>query len=78
MTAAARRILRDELASGRALIGPLLQEIPTSADLVEFLGAAGFDFVIIDGEHAGVSVEACREMARAGPVRRSIEREGVR
>ena len=59
------RILRDEVASGRALIGPLLQEIPTSADLVEFLGAAGFDFVIVDGEHAGVSVEACREMVRA-------------
>ncbi len=57
--------LRQSLAAGRAVIGPLLQEIPASPDLVEFMGAAGFDYVIVDGEHAGVSVELARELARA-------------
>jgi 4-hydroxy-2-oxoheptanedioate aldolase len=57
--------LRRKLAQGQALIGPLLQEIPGSPELVEFLIAAGFDYVIIDGEHGGVSVEACRELVRA-------------
>jgi 2-keto-3-deoxy-L-rhamnonate aldolase RhmA len=57
--------LRQKIAAGRAVIGPLLQEIPDSLDLVEFLGAAGFDFVIADGEHAGASVERCRDVARA-------------
>jgi 4-hydroxy-2-oxoheptanedioate aldolase len=57
--------LRQKIIAGRAVIGPLLQEIPDSLDLVEFLGAAGFDFVIADGEHAGVGVERCRDVARA-------------
>lgn len=57
--------LRQKIATGQAVIGPLLQEIPASPDLVEFVGAAGFDFVIIDGEHGGVGVELCRELARA-------------
>jgi 2-keto-3-deoxy-L-rhamnonate aldolase RhmA len=57
--------LRDKLASGRAVIGPLLQEIPSSPELVEFLIAAGFDYVVVDGEHAGVSVETCRSLVRA-------------
>ena len=57
--------LRRSLAAGRAVIGPLLQEIPASPDLVEFMGAAGFDYVIVDGEHAGVSVELARELSRA-------------
>jgi 4-hydroxy-2-oxoheptanedioate aldolase len=51
--------------AGRPVIGPLLQEIPTSPELVEFLIAAGFDYVIIDGEHGGVSVETCRDLVRA-------------
>lgn len=57
--------LRQKIAQGRAVIGPILQEIPDSLELVEFLGAAGFDFVIVDGEHAGVGVERCRDVARA-------------
>lgn len=57
--------LRDTLATGRPVIGPLLQEIPSSPELVEFLIAAGFDYVIIDGEHGGVSVEVCRDLVRA-------------
>jgi 4-hydroxy-2-oxoheptanedioate aldolase len=57
--------LRRKLATGQALIGPLLQEIPNSPELVEFLVAAGFDYVIIDGEHGGVSTEMCRQLVRA-------------
>ena len=57
--------LRRKLATSQALIGPLLQEIPNSPELVEFLVAAGFDYVISDGEHGGVSTETCRELVRA-------------
>jgi 4-hydroxy-2-oxoheptanedioate aldolase len=57
--------LRQTLAAGRPVIGPILQEIPNSPELVEFLVAAGFDYVIIDGEHGGVSVEVCRSLVRA-------------
>src|SRR5579859_778647 len=57
--------LRHTLTAGRPLIGPLLQEIPSSPELVEFIIAAGFDYVIIDGEHGGVSVEVCRSLVRA-------------
>src|ERR1700716_990495 len=57
--------LRQKLAAGQAVIGPLLQEIPSSPELVEFLVAAGFDYVIIDGEHGGVSTEVCRDLVRA-------------
>ncbi|MFN8524404.1 MAG: aldolase/citrate lyase family protein [Chloroflexota bacterium] len=57
--------LRQKIADGKAVIGPLLQEMPGSPDLVEFLGAAGFDFVMIDGEHGGVGVELCRDLVRA-------------
>jgi 2-keto-3-deoxy-L-rhamnonate aldolase RhmA len=57
--------LRAKIAAGRAVIGPLLQEIPASPDLVEFMAAAGFDYVIVDGEHGGVSVELARDLVRA-------------
>lgn len=57
--------LRQKIADGQAVIGPLLQEIPDSLELIEFLGSAGFDFVIIDGEHAGVGVTQARDAARA-------------
>jgi 4-hydroxy-2-oxoheptanedioate aldolase len=57
--------LRQKIASGNAVIGPILQEIPASPDLVEFIGAAGFDFVIIDGEHGGADTATVRELTRA-------------
>ena len=58
--------LRRKLAAGRTVIGPLLQEIPSSPELAEFLVAAGFDYVIVDGEHGGASTEACRDLVRGG------------
>jgi 4-hydroxy-2-oxoheptanedioate aldolase len=57
--------LRQKLAAGQTVIGPLLQEIPSSPELAEFLMAAGFDYVIVDGEHGGASTETCRELVRA-------------
>ena len=57
--------LREKIRAGRAVIGPLLQEVPDSLELVELFGNAGFDFVIVDGEHAGVHTERARDVARA-------------
>jgi 4-hydroxy-2-oxoheptanedioate aldolase len=57
--------LRQKIASGQAVIGPLLQEIPDSLELIEFFGSAGFDYVMVDGEHAGVGVAQARDAARA-------------
>src|SRR5437870_5415726 len=57
--------LRDTLSQGKPVFGPILQEIPSSPELVEFIIAAGFDYVIIDGEHGGVSVEVVRSLVRA-------------
>ena len=57
--------LRQKIADGKAVIGPLFQEVPDSPDLTEFLGCAGFDYVMVDGEHAGVDVKVARELARA-------------
>jgi len=57
--------IREKLERGVPVIGPLLQEIPDSLDLVEFVGAAGFDFVIVDAEHAGTGVAKARDVTRA-------------
>jgi 4-hydroxy-2-oxoheptanedioate aldolase len=57
--------LRSTIAAGRPVIGPILQEIPDSPELVEFFGAAGFDFVVIDAEHGGVDIGTARHLARA-------------
>ena len=56
--------LRVKLAAGRTCIGPLFQEF-WSPELFEFCALAGFDFVIADGEHAGVDPQAVRNLARA-------------
>ncbi len=57
--------LRSTISAGHPVIGPILQEIPDSPDLVEFFGAAGFDFVVIDAEHGGVDIATARDLARA-------------
>jgi len=57
--------LRQKLAAGKPVIGPLFQEIPDSLEMVEFFGHAGFDYVMIDGEHAGVHVSFARDVCRA-------------
>jgi 2-keto-3-deoxy-L-rhamnonate aldolase RhmA len=62
--------LRTSIAARRPVIGPILQEIPDSPDLVEFFGAAGFDFVVIDAEHGGVDIATARDLARAADAAR--------
>jgi 4-hydroxy-2-oxoheptanedioate aldolase len=57
-------LLRRKLGEGRTCVGPLFQEF-WSPELFEFAGLAGFDFVILDGEHAGVDPQAARPLARA-------------
>jgi 4-hydroxy-2-oxoheptanedioate aldolase len=53
MSAAVRlNSLRCKLVSHRIVFGPNLQ-IP-SPELVEMIGLAGFDFVMLDGEHGAV------------------------
>jgi 4-hydroxy-2-oxoheptanedioate aldolase len=42
-----------------------LQEIPDSPELIEFLGSVGFDYIIVDGEHAGVSARLSGHLVRA-------------
>jgi 4-hydroxy-2-oxoheptanedioate aldolase len=57
-------LLRRKLGEGRTCVGPIFQEF-WSPELFEFCGLAGFDFVIADGEHAGVDPQAARPLARA-------------
>ena len=42
-------------------------EIP-SPQLVELLGLAGFDFVVIDREHGSIDLERCEDLIRAANV----------
>jgi len=57
-------LLRRKLAEGRTCIGPIFQEF-WSPELFEFCGLAGFDYVTVDGEHAGVDPQTGRNLVRA-------------
>lgn len=59
--------LKQRLARGETVFGPILQEF-YSPNLVEFLGYVGFDFVVIDGEHAGVTSSGAQDLFRAAEV----------
>ena len=56
--------LREKIAAGKTCVGPLFQEF-WSPELFEFCAMAGFDFLIADGEHAGVDPQGVRNLARA-------------
>src|SRR4051812_2981811 len=55
--------LRDLLAAGKTAIGTILQ-IP-SAPLAEVLAQAGFDWLLVDGEHGPIGLETVHAMIRA-------------
>lgn len=55
--------LKEKLASQPSVIGTFL-EIPSPA-LVELLGLAGFDFVVIDREHGAIDLHDSEELIRA-------------
>ena len=57
-------LLRRKISEGKTCIGPIFQEF-WSPELFEFCGLAGFDYVIADGEHAGVDPQTARNLVRA-------------
>lgn len=56
-------LLREKWALDRPLFGVFLS-FP-SPQLVEFFGIVGYDWVLIDGEHGGVSAESCYALVTA-------------
>lgn len=58
-----KNLLKQKLADNQAVFG-LLNSIPSSL-LVEMTGYAGYDFVILDMEHASVNPETIENMVRA-------------
>ncbi|MEP7365517.1 MAG: aldolase/citrate lyase family protein [Acidobacteriota bacterium] len=63
MNALPKSSLRQRLRAGEFVLGTFL-EIASPA-LVEILGLAGFDFLIIDREHGSIDIEACEGLIRA-------------
>jgi 4-hydroxy-2-oxoheptanedioate aldolase len=55
--------LKEALQDGKVVFGPFLKF--TDPTVVEIMGFAGFDFVIIDTEHGPISVENAQNMIRA-------------
>ena len=55
--------LKEKLAAGRPVYGAMVQ-FP-DADLVEMLGYAGFDWILIDAEHGSINENDCAGMVRA-------------
>ena len=58
-----QNLLSEKYEAQGFVLGTFLQ-IP-SAQVVELLGLAGFDFVIIDLEHGAIGLETCQELIRA-------------
>ncbi len=56
--------LKQKLTEHKCVIGTFL-EIPAPA-VVELLGLAGFDFVVVDREHGPIDTGECEELIRAG------------
>jgi len=55
--------LKEALQDGKVVFGPFLKF--TDPAIVEIMGFAGFDFVIIDAEHGPISMENAQNMIRA-------------
>lgn len=55
--------LKKTLQDGKVVLGPFLKF--TDPAVVEIMGFAGFDFVIIDEEHGPISMESAQNMIRA-------------
>ncbi len=61
-----RNVLSDKYEKQGYVVGTFL-EIP-SPQVVELLGLAGFDFVVIDREHGSIDLERCEDLIRAANV----------
>ena len=62
-----RNNLRQKLLAGETVIGPFLT-LP-SADVVEMIAIAGFDFAVVDTEHGMYSEERAAALVRAAAAR---------
>jgi len=58
-----KNYLKDALKNGKTVLGPFLKL--TDPAVVEVMGFAGFDFVIIDQEHGPISIQNTQNMIRA-------------
>lgn len=59
--------LREKLRAGQAVLGTFA--VVPSPMLVDILGTAGLDFVVIDGEHGAIGFEAAQQMVIAAESR---------
>ena len=55
--------LKAKLREGRRVVGVLVTI--QNAELVELFGHLGYDFVFLDAQHGGLTVETARELIRA-------------
>ena len=55
--------LKEAIVGGKIVFGPFLKL--TDPAIVEIMGFAGFNFVIIDQEHGPISIETSQNMIRA-------------
>lgn len=55
--------LKKALSEGKVVFGPFIKF--TDPAVIEIMGFAGFDFVIIDEEHGPISVESSQNLIRA-------------
>jgi 4-hydroxy-2-oxoheptanedioate aldolase len=55
--------LKARLRDGRRVVGVLLTI--QSAELVELFGHLGYDFVFLDAQHGGLTLDSARELIRA-------------
>jgi len=58
--------LKKVLNNGKTVFGPFLKF--TDPAVVEIMGFAGFDFVIIDQEHGPISIQSAQNMIRAAEI----------
>jgi 4-hydroxy-2-oxoheptanedioate aldolase len=58
--------LKRQLAAGEITVGTFC--VVPNATVVEALGVAGLDFVILDTEHGPISIETCEDLVRAADV----------
>ena len=58
--------LKEALKEGKNVFGPFMKF--TDPAVVEIMGFAGFDFVIIDAEHGPISMQNAQNMIRAAEI----------
>lgn len=63
-----KRSLKERLKNGETVIGSW-NMIP-STPLIEIMGYAGMDFVVIDTEHGPISMESAEDLVRAAEITR--------